>query len=242
MVEYQAKVDFLKKVLDCRAVAQSSAVSSKYEENILRRDVVDVAGGTRRRSLRSSSPPPISELTKTIPILPHGPASTGETIAKEIHLKVVENHNEHLRGALFGNDDSNVRKRNVPEQGADNDLDFLIKAHHQAQEQVAEEMLSLTKTLKEQSLAAKEVILKDTAVIEKANENADKNTTKLKTESDRLQEHTKFSCRCWIWFLLMVVTFTFIGMPIKNGNRVEFKLTAYFFSNGVGNEAIQEKE
>ena len=39
-------------------------------------------------------------------------------------------------------------------------------------------MLSLTKTLKEQSLAAKDVIQKDTAVIEKAAEIADKNTGK----------------------------------------------------------------
>ena len=50
----------------------------------------------------------------------------------------------------------NLRKRNIPEEH--NDLDYLLKAHHQAQEQVAEDMLSLTKSLKEQSLAAKEVI------------------------------------------------------------------------------------
>ena len=87
-----------------------------------------------------------------------------------------------------------------------------MKAHHQAQEQVAEEMLGLTKTLKEQSLAAKDVILKDTAVIEKAAEVADKNTDRLKKEADRLEEHTKSSCRCWIWLLLGIVIMTFISM------------------------------
>ena len=66
----------------------------------------------------------------------------------------------------------NLRKRNIPEES--NDLDYLLKAHHQAQEQVAEEMLSLTKSLKEQSLAAKEVIgkiLAETEVEYLKNEN-----------------------------------------------------------------------
>ena len=60
--------------------------------------------------------------------------------------------------SLSGGDQTggSLRKRNIPEET--NDLDYLLKAHHQAQEQVAEEMLSLTKSLKEQSLAAKEVI------------------------------------------------------------------------------------
>ena len=63
-----------------------------------------------------------------------------------------------------------------------------------------------------QTIAAKEVIQKDTQKIEKANEVVDKNTEKLKKENERLQEHTKNSCRCWIWLLLMIVTFTFIAM------------------------------
>ena len=73
-------------------------------------------------------------------------------------------------------------------------------------------MLSLTKTLKEQSKAAQDVIKKDTAVIEKASEMADKNTERLKKEAERLEEHTKSSCRCWIWLLLGIVIMTFISM------------------------------
>ena len=87
-----------------------------------------------------------------------------------------------------------MRKRNV-DPGEAQDLDDLMKAHHEAQEQVAEEMLSLTKTLKEQTLAAKEVISKDTGVIEKASEVTDKNAERLKKETERIEEHTKFSCR-----------------------------------------------
>ena len=237
LVEYRGKVDFLKKVLESRASMASN--NKNNTNNIVNNkscDVVDVAGGTRRRSIRSLSPPgkqtaafenvnkynfffvisDVSEIIRPIPVLPHGPAATSETITKEIHQKTVEQHNEQMRKALFGVGDApnaeqgQVRKRtNLPEQT--NDLDYLLKAHHQAQEQVADEMLSLTKSLKEQSLAAKEVILKDTAVIEKANTVADKNTDRLKNEMERLQEHTKSSCRCWIWLLIVIVTVTFIG-------------------------------
>jgi hypothetical protein len=210
MVEYSAKVDFLKKVLESRA---SQQLATRVEPAVRRSDVVDVAGGTRRRSLRSTSPPDVTEVIRPIPILPHGPAVTSDTITKEIHHNAMERHNDQMREALFGtsDNDSEVRRRNITGDKPDaNDLDYLLKAHHQAQEQVAEEMLSLTKTLKEQSLAAKEVILKDTATIDKANELADKNTTRLTKEADRLQEHSKFSCRCWIWLLIVIVSMTFI--------------------------------
>ena len=208
-VEYRAKVDFLKKVLESRATAAHETKVSNRNSS----DMVDVAGGTRRRSLRSLSPPTISEIVRPLPIIPHGPTTTGEAKTTEIHQKTIERHNDQIRAALLGTDEnsSNLRKRNVPESET-NDLDYLMKAHQQAQEQVAEEMMSLTKTLKEQTLAAKEVIQKDTTVIEKATEVTDKNAERLKKETDRIEEHAKFSCRCWIWLLLIVVTFTFIAM------------------------------
>ena len=45
-----------------------------------------------------------------------------------------------------------------------NDLEALMKAHQAAQEKVAEDMLSLTGLLKEQAIAAGEIVRKDTAV------------------------------------------------------------------------------
>ncbi len=197
----------MKKVLESR-LQDCTKQSEEGRPSRRANDVVDVAGGTRRRSLRSLSPPDIADIVRPVPVIPHGPITTGQSVTSEIHQKTVENHNEKIRAALFG--ESELRKRNVPEET--NDLDYLMKAHHQAQEQIAEEMISLTKTLKEQSLAAKDVILKDKSVIEKATEVVDKNTNRLKTETDRIQEHTRFSYRCWIWLLLAIVTFTFIAM------------------------------
>jgi len=210
-VEYKAKVDFLKKILESRAQSQNESRNPKKTQI---NDVPDIAGGMRRRSLRSLSPPTVSEIINPMPNIPHGPATTGDAVTTEIHQKTIESLNDRNRAALFGGPDDDatkLRKRNLPDNDS-NDLEYLMKAHHQAQEQVAEDMLSLTKTLKEQSLAAKDVIQKDTAVIEKAAENADKNTERLKKEADRLEEHTKSSCRCWIWMLLGIVIMTFVSM------------------------------
>ena len=83
-------------------------------------------------------------------IIPHGPSTTNQPITQEIHQKTMESHHEKLRSELFGLNDGNLRKRNLPD--VPNDLDDLMKDHQESQEQVAEEMLSLTKTLKEQVL------------------------------------------------------------------------------------------
>ena len=145
------KVDFLKKVLDSRIEKDNR--DQNQPQLYKKADVVDVAGGTRRRSLRSTSPPNVSEIIQpSMPIIPHGPSTTNEPITQEIHQKTMESHHEKLRSELFGLDDphQNLRKRNL--QDVPNDLDDLMKDHQQSQEQVAEEMLSLTKTLKEQSI------------------------------------------------------------------------------------------
>ena len=47
--------------------------------------------------------------------------------------------------------------------------------------------------------------------MEQSNVLAQKNEDKLKTETERLQERNSSPCRCWIWMLLSIVCFTFIG-------------------------------
>ena len=39
----------------------------------------------------------------------------------------------------------------------------------------------------------------------------DRNTERLSVETERLAEHTKRACRCWIWFIVLVVSITFVG-------------------------------
>lgn len=86
-----------------------------------------------------------------------------------------------------------------------------MRAQHEVQEQTAEEMLELTRALKEQSLAAHEIIKKDITTLTKTDELADRNTERLGIETERLAEHTKRACRCWIWFIVLVVSITFVG-------------------------------
>ena len=58
---------------------------------------------------------------------------------------------------------------------------------------------------------ASDLLKKDLTSLEKTNELADKNTGRLEAEAERLSVHTQTLCRCWIWFVVLVVTVTFIG-------------------------------
>ena len=64
------------------------------------------------------------------------------------------------RESLLGASDTELRHRSVVPGSTGSEMDELLKAHHQAQEQVAEEMLGLTRALKEQTMAAGEIIRK----------------------------------------------------------------------------------
>jgi len=240
--EYKLKVEFLRKVVNRLEVEQrqkeaaaQSRKSSCFSVNGGSCDVPD-GSGHQQQLLHPKNVPSLDEFS----ILPHGPASTAEPIAKEIHQKMEGRRNRNIRdqlfdgGDLYGSDfpESDIRNRFGSDDDDDDDadgdrpdggnggnggggkgeLDVLLKAHHKAQEQVAENMLSLTRSLKEQTLAAGEIVRKDTKVMEAASELAQKNSDKLKVEADRLAERNTSPCRCWVWVLLTVVCFTFIAM------------------------------
>jgi len=223
--EYQLKVEFLGKVVTRleaekaqheRATRAAAAADSR--KNSFCGDVTD--GGAQSSDVTAMP-------GDGVVLLPHGPASTGEQVTKEIHQKLEGRRARGVRDQLFdGTDgfgeavsDADVRRRHGRRQdddevdgGPSNDLDVLLKAHHAAQEKVAEDMLSLTRSLKEQTIAAGEIVRKDTKVIEQASELAQRNDDKLKAETERLQERNTSPCRCWIWMLLSIVCFTFIAM------------------------------
>lgn len=228
--EYKLKVEFLRKVVNRLEAEQLQKEAAQHQSRKSScysvqggNDVTDA--GQHRRSLGHLD---------DFGVLPHGPASTGEHIAKEIHQKLEGRRDRSVRDQLFNGDDlygsdfseSDIRNRyrRVSENDDDNDgvhqqqqrpkddLDVLLKAHHQAQEVVAENMLSLTRSLKEQTMAAGEIVRKDTKVMEASSELAQKNADKLKVEADRLAEKNSSPCRCWIWMLLTIVCITFIAM------------------------------
>merc|ERR1712179_430728 len=118
---------------------------------------------------------------------------------------------EHLLGPSTPDlDDSELSKeRNLNDR---DNVEKLIQAQMESQDQIAGEMLHLTRSLKEQSLAAKEIIRKDIRTLETSNKMAEENALKLGAETQRLKIQTQLGCRCWIWTLLLIVVMTFIAM------------------------------
>lgn len=87
------------------------------------------------------------------------------------------------------------------------------------QQKIADDMLMLTRNLKEQSQLANKIIKRDTEVASNSSNLTEKNFSKLKAESDKLAEHSRRACKCWMWVMLIIVMVLFISK--------------YMFSTGV---------
>ncbi|KAF5291370.1 hypothetical protein FQA39_LY03521 [Lamprigera yunnana] len=106
-----------------------------------------------------------------------------------------------------------LRKRDVNQPvNSTGNLDEMIDYHQDMQDKIANEMLTLTKNLKEQSQLANKIIKKDTEVVNKSSQLTEANLTKLKSESAKLTEHSKRAWKCWMWIMLVVVLVVFINM------------------------------
>ncbi|NXW46177.1 USE1 protein, partial [Nyctiprogne leucopyga] len=92
------------------------------------------------------------------------------------------------------------------------ELDAVLQHHQDVQEKLAEEMLSLARSLKNNTLAAQNVIKQDNQTLSHSLRMADQNFEKLKDESDRLEQHAKKSVNWLLWLMLIVVCFIFISM------------------------------
>uniref|UniRef100_A0A8C2TQ40 Vesicle transport protein USE1 n=1 Tax=Coturnix japonica TaxID=93934 RepID=A0A8C2TQ40_COTJA len=92
------------------------------------------------------------------------------------------------------------------------ELDAVLQHHQDMQEKLAEEMLSLARSLKNNTLAAQNVIKQDNQTLSHSLRMADQNFEKLKDESDRLEQHAKKSVNWLLWMMLIVVCFIFISM------------------------------
>lgn len=93
----------------------------------------------------------------------------------------------------------------------DDDLDAILKYNRNIQEKIAENMLSMTSTMKEHALAASAVIRKDIGMLEMSDKLTDVNAVKLKKESLKLEEHTNSKWRCWVWLMIAFVLTVFFS-------------------------------
>lgn len=148
-------------------------------------------------------------------LLSHGPATSSESTTKEIHQTTTSKYTKELRDQLFQNEkgtEDHLRQRKQKSTGED--LDALLKYHHSMQEKIADDMLLLTRNLKEQSLLANSIIRKDTETTEKSSNITDRNFSSLKVESEKLEKHSQRACKCWIWVMVAVVIIIFINMVL----------------------------
>ncbi|CAH1365671.1 vesicle transport protein USE1 [Tenebrio molitor] len=122
-----------------------------------------------------------------------------------------ENESELLREDLLG-----VRHRTATKGPSSDvgDLDQVINYHENMQSKITNDMLILTKNLKEQSELANKIIKKDTEVVGRSSQLTDQNYSKLSSESNKLAEHSKRAWKCWMWIMLLVVVVVFINMVL----------------------------
>ncbi|XP_076215295.1 vesicle transport protein USE1 isoform X2 [Aptenodytes patagonicus] len=117
--------------------------------------------------------------------------------------------------AIDDSEELNIRKRKglaSDEKQSAIELDAVLQHHQDMQEKLAEEMLSLARSLKNNTLAAQNVIKQDNQTLSHSLRMADQNFEKLKDESDRLEQHAKKSVNWLLWIMLIVVCFIFISM------------------------------
>lgn len=138
---------------------------------------------------------------------------SGEDVMREIRQIHDQKFQKELRSELFnGNFNSTIRRR-AGQKVAEN-LEQTVKQYSDVQEKLAEDMLLLTKNLKEQTETANKIIKKDTEIVSKSAKLTDQNMSSLSTESTKLQESSKKAWKCWMWLMIGLVMMIFIFMVL----------------------------
>ncbi|XP_058460035.1 vesicle transport protein USE1 [Malaya genurostris] len=138
---------------------------------------------------------------------------SGEDVIREIRQIHDQKFQKELRNELFnGNFNSTIRRR-AGQKVAEN-LEQTVKEYSDVQEQIAENMLLLTRHLKEQTETANKIIKKDTEIVSKSTKLTDQNMSSLSSESTKLQESSKKAWKCWMWLMIGLVMMIFIFMVL----------------------------
>jgi SNARE protein 1 len=88
-----------------------------------------------------------------------------------------------------------------------------MERHRRNQESIAQEMMGIARSLKENAKTAQNIITGDNKVLEKTNVQADQNITAVETQTDRVKDHNR-GCPWGTILLLVVVFFVFIAMVL----------------------------
>lgn len=136
------------------------------------------------------------------------PASSTSNLGQHIHHRTQAQLTHRLRRQLLGTPGSES------ETAADAGANEQLETDERRRERLLDDMLSLTRQWKDQSLVAGQVIKKDLQALDGSSTLADSNESRLKAEADRLAAFNKRACNCWVWLVLLLVCFAFISMVL----------------------------
>lgn len=187
--EYSKKVEFLKNF----TLAQSTPATSSPASHV-----------------NTQISMPTSSIVKSIP------SDMDYPIGKQIQAKASSRVGLSMRDELMLTEKQNssgLRQRSAPSQDQGlKDAGEVLKHHQKMHEQIAGEMLDLTRSLKHNIVAAKKVIQDDLEVLTKSNEQTDSNLGNLKKASTRLEGHLQKGTNWWLWICLALVCVVFLFM------------------------------
>lgn len=148
-------------------------------------------------------------------------SGNGEAVIREINQIYNASYNNEQRQELLGpSDDANnstLRKRAIGSSStgtsSDNggqEMGQAFKYYGDVQERIAEDMLALTRSLREQTETANRIIRKDTEVVSTSSNLSDRNLSSLSHEAEKLKDHSKRAWKCWMWIMIGMVMMIFI--------------------------------
>ncbi|NXX47186.1 USE1 protein, partial [Tricholaema leucomelas] len=189
--EYSRKVDFLKGLLE------AEKLSSSTEKALANQFLAPGRTPTTAKERTSA--------TKTVHLQTKA-RCTGKMRSELLGTVMTHKYKSHLSPLCSCRGLASDEKQSAVE------LDAVLQHHQDMQEKLAEEMLGLARSLKNNTLAAQNVIKQDNQTLSHSLRMADQNFEKLKDESDRLEQHAKKSVNWLLWIMLIVVCFIFISM------------------------------
>lgn len=169
--------------------------------------------------------PPRSRKLKAKPRYDATASGNGEAVIREINQIYNASYNNEQRHELLGSPDeattASLRKRaaigangssQVTSTTSDGgqEMGQALKYYGDVQERIAEDMLALTRSLREQTETANRIIRRDTEVVSTSSTLSDRNMSSLAREAEKLSDHSKRAWKCWMWIMIGLVMMIFI--------------------------------
>eukprot|EP00731_Ephydatia_muelleri_P008668 Em0004g1006a len=127
----------------------------------------------------------------------------------ELVLKMHSKQGTLLKERLFAKSGSS----DVSATSSRASVGSVLETHQKMQEEIAEDMVRMARSLRSNSLLVRDIIQKDSKVLTKTNELADDNIEGIDRNVAKLKQNNS-QCSWWIWIMLAVVFVVFFAMVL----------------------------